>query len=127
MDDAVDPPDRLPPTRVDGSPPLGIDLAAGAIKTIIWATGYRPDYTWLDLPVLDRKGILRHDGGVVDLPGLYAMGLHFMRRRKSTLIDGAGDDARELSDHLACYLGGRAGNETTSRKQQHLRHQSEVA
>ena len=106
VDAAVEPPHRLPPTRVEDSPPLSLSLAAGTIKTIIWATGYRPDYSWLELPVLDRKGMVRHDGGVADLPGLYLMGLHFMRRRKSTLIDGAGDDARELSDHLSLFLDG---------------------
>ena len=104
VDGTVEPPHRLPPTRVEASPPLSLDLAAATIKTIIWATGYRPDYTWLELPVLDRKGMVRHDGGVAALPGLYVMGLHFMRRRKSTLIDGAGDDARELSGHLASFL-----------------------
>jgi len=107
VDATVAPPHRLPPTRVEDSPPLGLDLAAGKIKTIIWATGYRPDYSWLELPVLDRKGMVRHDGGVAERPGLYLMGLHFMRRRKSTLIDGAGDDARDLCAHLASYLDGR--------------------
>ena len=101
-------PHRLPTTRVEDSPPLSIDLATGQIKTIIWAIGYRPDYTWLELPVLDRKGMVRHDGGVAALPGVYLMGTQFMRRRKSTLIDGAGDDARDLSAHLASYLDGRA-------------------
>jgi putative flavoprotein involved in K+ transport len=104
LDDAVASPDRLPPTRVEDSPPLAMDLTTGEIKTIIWATGYRPDYTWLELPVLDRKGMLRHDGGVVDSPGLYLMGTQFLRRRKSALIDGAGDDARDLSGYLASYL-----------------------
>jgi putative flavoprotein involved in K+ transport len=99
-------PQRLPPTRVEDAPPLGMDLAAGAIKTIIWATGYRPDYSWLEVPVLDRKGMIRHDGGVVAVPGMYLMGAVFLRRRKSTLIDGAGDDARDLSAHLASYLDG---------------------
>jgi putative flavoprotein involved in K+ transport len=95
---------RLPPTRVEPAPPLGMDLASGEIKSIIWATGYRPDYSWLEVPVLDRRGRLQHDGGVVSSPGMYLMGTQFMRRRKSALIDGAGDDARELSDHLASYL-----------------------
>ena len=45
FDETVEPPHRLPPTRVENSPPLSIDLTAGKIKTIIWATGYRPDYT----------------------------------------------------------------------------------
>ena len=103
----VDPPHRFGPTEVEGAPPLGLDLTSGEIRTIIWATGFRPDYVWLDVPVLDRKGQLRHDGGVVATPGLYVMGLQFLRRRKSALIDGAGDDARDLSDHLASYLDGR--------------------
>ena len=78
------------------------------IRTIIWAIGYRPDYTWLELPVLDHKGMIRHDGGITSSSGLYLMGAPFMRRRKSTLIDGAGDDARELSGYLASYVGARA-------------------
>jgi putative flavoprotein involved in K+ transport len=108
LDEGVEPPYRLPPTRVEDSPPLGMDLTGGAIKTIIWATGYRPDTSWLDLPVLDRKGVVRHDGGVVPSPGMYLMGAQFLRRRKSALIDGAGDDARELSAHLGAHLDGAA-------------------
>jgi putative flavoprotein involved in K+ transport len=81
-----------------------MDLASGEIRTIIWATGYRPDYSWLEVPVLDRKGRLQHDGGVVSAPGMYLMGTQFLRRRKSALIDGAGDDARDLSAHLTSYL-----------------------
>jgi putative flavoprotein involved in K+ transport len=108
FDARANPPHRLPPTRVEPAPPLEMDLASGEIKTIIWATGYRPDYSWLEVPVLDRKGRLQHDGGVVASPGMYLMGTQFMRRRKSALIDGAGDDARDLSAHLASYLDSRA-------------------
>jgi len=108
FDDTVGPPCRLPPTRVEDSPPLGMDLIKSGIKTIIWATGYRPDYSWLELPVLDRKGMIRHDGGIVSSPGVYLMGMQFLRRRKSALIDGAGDDARDLSAHLAAYLDNAA-------------------
>lgn len=107
VDGEVEAPHRLAPTTVADSPPLGLDLTSGKIKTIIWATGYRPDYSWLEVPVLDRKGNVRHDGGVVDSPGMYLMGMQFLRRRKSALIDGAGDDARELSAHLAGYLDGQ--------------------
>lgn len=106
LDETVAPPHRLPPTRVEHAPPLRLDLAKCGIKTIIWATGYRPDFSWLELPVLDRKGMMRHDGGIVCLPGVYLMGAPFLRRRKSTLIDGAGDDARDLSAHLKSYLDG---------------------
>jgi len=109
LDNEVEPPHRLAPTRVDDSPPLGLDLKRGEIQTIIWATGYRPNYSWLEVPVLDRKGMVVHDGGVViSAPGMYLMGMQFLRRRKSALIDGAGDDARELSAHLASYLDSRA-------------------
>ena len=104
LDDKVDPPHRFEPTEVEASPPLGIDLTSGAIRTIIWATGFRPDYSYLNVPVLDRKGRVRHDGGVVEAPGMYLMGIQFLRRRKSALLDGAGDDARDLSTHLAAYL-----------------------
>ena len=109
VSDAVDPPHRPEPTRVEASPPLGLDFGRAGIRTIVWATGFRPDYSWLDVPVLDRKGNIRHDGGVVtEAPGLYVMGLPFLRRRKSSLIDGAGDDARDLSAHLAAHLGARS-------------------
>jgi putative flavoprotein involved in K+ transport len=104
IDSEVDPPHRLPPTEVEESPPLAVDL--GAIKTVVWATGFRPDYSWLHAPVFDRKGRIRHDGGVISSPGLYVMGLQFLRRRKSALIDGAAADARDLSDHLKSYLDG---------------------
>jgi putative flavoprotein involved in K+ transport len=106
LDGEVEPPHRFESTRVEDSPPLGMDLRNGAIRTILWATGFRPDYSWLDLPVFDRKGRIRHDGGVVESPGVYLMGIPFLRRRKSSLIDGAGDDARDLSAHLASYLNG---------------------
>jgi putative flavoprotein involved in K+ transport len=100
----VGPAERFEPTRVPESSALTLDLRKGSIRAIVWATGFRPDYSWLQVPVLDDKGHLRHDGGVVDAPGLYALGLPFLRRRKSTFITGAEDDAREVVDHLACYL-----------------------
>jgi putative flavoprotein involved in K+ transport len=54
--------------------------------------------------VLDHRGRVLHDGGVTAAPGLYLMGMPFLRRRKSSLIDGVGDDARDLSAHLAEFL-----------------------
>ena len=103
-DPEVGPTERFEPTRVPASSRLDLDLRSGRIRSIIWATGFRPDYSWLDVPVVDHKGHLRHDGGVVDAPGLYAIGLPVLRRRKSTFIHGAEDDARDLIDHLARYL-----------------------
>jgi putative flavoprotein involved in K+ transport len=100
----VGPVERFERTRAPESTPLQLDLGSGEIRSIVWATGFRPEYGWLDVPVLDAKGHLRHEGGVVDSPGLYALGLPVLRRRKSTFIYGIEDDAREVTDHLAGYL-----------------------
>ena len=106
VESRVEPPHRFASTIPDRDPPLKLDVTKDNIKTVIWATGYRPDYSWLHMPVFDRKGRIVHDGGVVGAPGVYVMGLPFLRRRKSTFIDGAGDDARDLSAHLDGYLSG---------------------
>ncbi|MFZ2046394.1 MAG: NAD(P)-binding domain-containing protein [Trebonia sp.] len=106
-DAEFDSPERFAPTLVPAAAPLQLDLGSGEIAAIVWATGFRPGYGWLDVPVLDAKGQLRHDGGVVDSPGLYALGLPVLRRRKSTFIYGIEDDAREVIDHLARYLAAR--------------------
>ncbi len=98
-------PHRPAPTGAPASARLRLDLGSGEIRSVVWATGFRPDYQWLDVPVTDAKGQLRHDGGVLDRPGLYALGLPVLRRRKSTFIYGIEDDAREVIGHLAGYLG----------------------
>ncbi len=93
---------RPKPTRIDDEPRLSVDLAGEGFETVLWATGYRADHSWLgDLPVFDHKGGLRHEGGVVTrAPGLYCIGLSFLRRRKSTFIHGAEDDARDVVGQL---------------------------
>lgn len=98
------PPQRFAPTEVPAPVPLSMRLDAGEVTTLIWATGYRPALRWLDVPVFDRKGRVTHDGGVTGSPGLYLIGLPFLRRRKSTLIDGAAADSDELTTHLLGYL-----------------------
>ena len=99
------PPERFEPTRAPATARLQLDLTSGEIQTIVWATGFRPDYTWLHVPVLDEKGHLRHDGGIVESPGLYALGLPVLRRRRSTFINGIEPDAHEVITHLATHLG----------------------
>jgi putative flavoprotein involved in K+ transport len=110
----VGPPERFEPTRAPASSRLDLDLRSGEIRSVLWATGFRPDYGWLDVTAVDRKGQLRHDGGVLEAPGLYALGLPVLRRRKSTFIHGAEDDARDLTDHLAHYLARSAGRRARS-------------
>jgi putative flavoprotein involved in K+ transport len=94
-------PSRPEPTRV-GVPPTRVDLRS--ISTVIWATGFRPRYPWLPQQLLGRRGEIRHEGGVMAQPGLYVLGLPFLRRRKSSFLDGVGDDAAELSRRLRCHL-----------------------
>jgi putative flavoprotein involved in K+ transport len=97
-------PERFEPTRVPETSVLQIDLRDGRITSVLWATGFTPDYSWLTVPVLDEKGRLRHAGGVVDSPGMYALGLPVLRRRKSSFIHGAEDDAREVMAHLIEFV-----------------------
>ena len=106
VEDSVGPVERFEPTRAPTTSRLQLDLRTGEITSVVWATGYRPSYDWLHVPVVDEKGHLEHDGGVVTgSPGLYALGLPVLRRRKSTFIHGIEDDAREVIDHLAGYVG----------------------
>ena len=122
-------PERFAPTAVPRSPRLQLDLRSGEIRTIVWATGFRPDYRWLEVPVIDAKGQLRHDGGVVASPGLYALGLPVLRRRKSTFIHGIEDDARDVIGHLAGSLPAssasrRATSDITSSRLQNAKRTS---
>jgi putative flavoprotein involved in K+ transport len=72
-----------------------IDMAA-----VIWATGYRPDYSWIDLPILDSNGRLRHRRGVTDVPRLYFLGLTWQWTRGSALIGWVKDDAAFLAERI---------------------------
>jgi putative flavoprotein involved in K+ transport len=100
----IDPIERPPHVVASDGPER---LTLDSVSTVLWATGYRPDYSWLDLPVVDAGGAIDHDGGIVHgAPGLYLMGLPVMRTRKSTYIDGVGDDARDLALDMAHALDG---------------------
>lgn len=100
---SAEPPYRLPRTRVPDEPRLRLRLADGGIRSVIWATGFRPDHRWVNLPVFDGKGRVRHRGGVVS-DGLYVMGLSYLRTARSTHIAGAQRDARALARHLVTRL-----------------------
>jgi putative flavoprotein involved in K+ transport len=103
--DQLDGPHRAEPTVVPADSPLAIDLRRRGIETIVWATGYHPDYTWLKLPVLDRRGRIRHEGGVVQgAPGVFVLGGNLLRTRRSSYISGAAEDSRAIADHLYRFL-----------------------
>jgi putative flavoprotein involved in K+ transport len=103
--DVVEPPHRFEPTRVPADPTVELDLRLHGIGTIVWATGYRPDYSWLDVPVLDYRGRIRHHGGVVrDAPGMYLLGENLLRTRRSSYIAGADRDTSELANQLHEHL-----------------------
>jgi putative flavoprotein involved in K+ transport len=99
LDDKVGPREVVPPTRLR-TIPTEIDLRAEGVSTVVWATGYRRSYPWLEVPVLDERGEIRHRGGITEEPGLYVLGLRFQRRKNSNFIDGVGNDAAELTRHL---------------------------
>jgi putative flavoprotein involved in K+ transport len=93
------PAEALPPV-VARTAPEEINLRDEGIRTVLWATGYRRSYPWLRVPVLDGRGEIRHDGGITPVPGLYVLGLHFMRRRNSSFIGGVGHDAADLAEQI---------------------------
>jgi putative flavoprotein involved in K+ transport len=104
LDGACDAGERCAPTAVAAAPRLAVDLGRD-VRSIVWATGGRPDFGWLELPVFDRRGELRHDRGVViGVPGIVVLGLPFLRRRKSSFIHGAEDDVRELALPIVEHL-----------------------
>jgi putative flavoprotein involved in K+ transport len=108
LDPTVGPTERHEATRVERGTPLTMDLGRGEVSTIVWATGFRPELSWVELPVLDASGHVRHDGGVVDAPGVYLLGAPFLRRRRSSFLHGASGDTAALADHLVGFLAGRA-------------------
>lgn len=95
----LSPPERFPALVLP--PPLArLDLRQAGISTVLFATGYRRAYPWLQLPALDGDGELVHRHGVTPVPGLYALGLRFQRTRKSHFVGGVGEDAGLLAVSL---------------------------
>jgi putative flavoprotein involved in K+ transport len=105
LDAELGTPDRPAPVQIEDEPDH-IDLADGRISSILWATGYRPDYSWLTGPVRPDGSIAHHGGVAADAPGLYLLGLPVMRTRASTFIDGVGADAAAHAAHIAGRLAG---------------------
>lgn len=96
-----------PPRADDWLPdgPARVNLAAENITSVIWATGYRLDFSILDIPVLDEWNYPRHSRGVTDHPGLYAVGLPWLTSHGSSIFAGVGRDAKYVADHIAGNAG----------------------
>jgi putative flavoprotein involved in K+ transport len=88
------PPPFRPKTRTE------LDLAHDAIGTVIWTSGYRPDYGWVKLPVFDGMGFPIQTDGRTTVPGLYFMGVHWMRKNKSSILYGVGEDAQVVARQI---------------------------
>jgi putative flavoprotein involved in K+ transport len=77
-----------------------LDIAGEDIGTVIWTSGYRPEYGWVNLPVFDEMGFpVQHDG-CTTVRGLYFMGVPWMRKMKSSILYGVGEDAEVVTQHI---------------------------
>jgi len=92
-------PDR--PGRVAPVAPIeSLDLHSAGITSIVWATGYRRRYDWVELPILDQRGEITQYRGVTPMPGAYVLGQRFQHYRSSNFIDGVGRDALAVAEHI---------------------------
>lgn len=90
--------DDEPPPPVPDTEEL--ELERSGISTVLWATGFRPDYGWIHLPLADDQGWAIQQRGVTEYPGLYIVGLNWLHKRKSALFCGVGEDAEYVVAHL---------------------------
>lgn len=89
---------------------LALDRAG--VKTVLWAGGFRPAFSWIELPILDELGFPRATRGVSEVPGLAFVGLPWLYKRKSPLLLGVAEDAAHVADAVATQLG--EGSEPSS-------------
>ena len=87
-----------PPLRIE--PRTEIDLAREGVTTVIWTTGYRPDYGWVHFPVFDEMGFPVQTDGRSAVDGLYFMGIHFQRKGQSAVLYGVGEDAEIVAQSI---------------------------
>ena len=101
------------------NPVLALKLVAAGITSIIWATGFTSDYSWLKVDVFDETGKPKHQRGVSSEPGIYFLGLSWQSRRGSAFIWGVWHDAKHLADRIATqrkYLEYHASAQDTQSK-----------
>jgi putative flavoprotein involved in K+ transport len=92
-----------PPMRIETRTEL--DISRDEIGTVIWTTGYRPDYAWVRFPVFDEMGFPIQTDGCSSVPGRYFVGVHWMRKNKSSILYGVGEDAKVVVNQI---VGGHA-------------------
>jgi putative flavoprotein involved in K+ transport len=98
--------------RLVGASGRTVEFADGGeleVDAVVWATGFRPDYSWIGLPVTDQDGRLRHRRGVTDVPGLYFLGLTWQHTRGSALLGWVKDDAEFLAERIEAFEQTRVG------------------
>ncbi len=95
--------DNVPQLRAGYDAPIyrELNLEAAGIHSIIWATGFRCDFHWIDFPVFDENGYPEHQRGITAQPGLYFIGLLWLHKSKSSLLLGVGEDAAYIVAHIA--------------------------
>lgn len=101
-DRAGAPAEAWPAPQFFASSPNSLDLAG--VRTVVWATGFKRNYSWLHVPVLDGRGEIIHSGGVTPSPGLYVLGLRFLRHWDASFIDAVDEDATALAADLRGHL-----------------------
>ncbi|GAB4360786.1 MAG: NAD(P)/FAD-dependent oxidoreductase [Kiloniellaceae bacterium] len=100
-------------------PILALDLAEAGVTSIIWATGFSRDYSWLKVDTFDDKGVPRHQRGVSFEPGIYFLGLPWQSRRGSTFIWGVWEDAKHVAGHIAIQRRYRQYRSPAERASEH--------
>ena len=75
-------------------------MHASGLTSVIWANGYRPDFSWIEPSVVDELGWPRQQRGAAEVPGLYFVGIHWLHKRKSALLFGVGEDAQQVVETL---------------------------
>jgi putative flavoprotein involved in K+ transport len=84
------------------------------VDAVVWATGYQPDYSWIDAPVLDAGGRVRHHRGATDLPGLYFLGLYWQHTRGSALLGWVKADAEYIATQIQTLADSRKRRPTAA-------------
>jgi len=106
------PPDDRQPFDFEPAQTLELDLSKAGITTVLWASGYRMDFSWIDMPIFDEHGVPRNDRGVAEVPGLYFIGLLWLHNLLSASLMGVGPDARHLAGHMGLITADEAAQVT---------------